>query len=88
MFLKYFEALTFDLTSTKSYKNSNVGLAADCEWNEWQTGECSRTCGGGTSYRRRTKKVAEKYGGTCDGESILQEPCNTEDCPGNLSVVW
>ena len=56
----------------------------DCEWSEWQIGECSETCGGGTKLSSRTKTVEEKYGGNCDGESTMEDSCNSEDCPGNF----
>ena len=34
----------------------------------------------------RTKKVEEGFGGKCDGETTMQESCNDQDCPGNLST--
>ena len=58
----------------------------DCEWNEWQIGECSVTCGEGTRYKIRTKKVKEENGGTCEGETTALAPCTEEDCPGNLPI--
>ena len=57
----------------------------NCEWNEWQIGECSKTCGGGTRSNNRTKNVEEMHGGVCEGESTVNEPCNTQDCPGSIS---
>ena len=56
----------------------------DCEWNEWHVGMCSRTCGPGTRSKTRTKKVQEKYGGTCEGGSNSIEYCNLQDCPSKL----
>ena len=63
----------------------NVGAPIDCEWNEWQIGECSKTCGGGTRSNNRTKKVEEMHGGICEGESAVSESCLTQDCPGSIS---
>ena len=57
----------------------------DCEWNEWQVGECSVTCGDGSRTNSRTKKVKESDGtvedGTCEGDETMVEDCNTQDCP-------
>ena len=63
----------------------NVGAPTDCEWNEWQIGKCSKTCGGGTRSNYRTKKVEEMHGGFCEGESTGSESCFTQDCPGSIS---
>ena len=62
----------------------NVVAPVDCEWNEWQMGGCSKTCGGGTRSHIRTKKVKEMYGGICEGESTVSESCFTQDCPGSI----
>ena len=64
----------------------NIVLPLDCEWTEWEIGECSHTCGGGNKLNTRTKKVEEKYGGNCDGESTMEASCNPEDCPGNFTI--
>ena len=56
----------------------------NCEWNDWQLGECSVSCGGGTRVDTRTKAKVEAYGGTCDeNENQREVACNTEDCPRN-----
>ena len=59
--------------------------AVDCEWNDWQEGECSVTCAGGLRTNTRTKKVVESDGtddvGVCEGEPTMEEECNTEACP-------
>ena len=59
-----------------------------CKWNEWEVGECSEECGGGTRINTRTKRVEEMFGGTCDGESRVEEDCNTENCPGIHSILY
>jgi len=54
----------------------------DCEWNEWEFGECSVDCGGGERIDTRTKSVEEMHGGFCDPEGDLRaEHCNPEPCP-------
>ena len=53
----------------------------DCEWNEWQYGECSRPCGGGKRINTRTKKTEEKYGGSCKKEAyVWTQECNPQPC--------
>ena len=61
----------------------NVVAPIDCEWNEWQIGDCSKTCGGGSRSNTRTKKVEEAHGGICEGESTIRESCNTMECTGS-----
>ena len=56
----------------------------NCVWNDWQIGECSEECAGGTRINTRTKKWEAMYGGTCEGNSTLDESCNAHECPGNL----
>ena len=52
-----------------------------CEWNDWQIGPCSKTCGGGTRINHRTKKTEEANGGNCEGEATIEEVCNAQVCP-------
>ena len=55
----------------------------DCQWNDWNIGECSVSCGGGTKKSTRSKRVVEKYGGSsCAGNSTKEENCNGHHCPG------
>ena len=56
---------------------------ADCEWNEWQIGQCSTTCGGGSRTKSRTKKTQEENGAVCEGDASMEEQCNTDPCPIN-----
>lgn len=54
----------------------------DCTWNEWELGECSMTCGGGTRVDSRTVAKEAMYGGNCDPEGGLRvEACNAQACP-------
>ena len=59
--------------------------AVDCEWNDWQIGECSKTCESGWRTNFRTKKVEEVNGtddvGICEGSATMQEECNMHVCP-------
>ena len=59
----------------------------DCEWNEWQIGGCTTSCGKGYRTKSRTKKVEEANGGTCDGESTEHELCTSAPCPSKLSKL-
>ena len=57
-----------------------------CEWNEWQNGECSKSCGEGTRNKFRTIKVQDQHGGDkCKEEDRVfeGESCNVQECPGN-----
>ena len=57
----------------------------NCEWNAWETTTCSESCGRGTWTKTRTKMINnEGNGGTCKGISTMEEPCNTNKCPGKL----
>ena len=62
-----------------------ITLSENCEWNGWKISECSKTCGGGTRTKSRSKKKEESNGGVCTGESILNEKCKTQKCPGKVN---
>ena len=57
-------------------------LAVDCKWGEWTYGNCSRTCGTGTRTNTRAKEVVERNGGSCYGDPMKVEECNTSPCIG------
>ena len=57
-----------------------------CEWSSWFSGGCSRTCGGGNLTMIRHKTQVE-VNTKCNGDSIKQMQCNTEECPSK-SVVY
>ena len=64
---------------------SNYCIVVDCTWNEWELGECSVTCAGGTQVDTRTIATQEMHGGYCDPEGDMRvETCNTEACPSKL----
>ena len=57
-------------------------LPENCEWSEWQIGECSKSCNGGIRTNTRTKKKEALNGGVCEGGETMEETCNAESCPG------
>ena len=57
-------------------------MIVECQWSLWSNGACSKSCGVGQRKRTRTKMVAEKFGGACNGQSIKYESCNIQPCPG------
>ena len=60
-------------------------FAVDCTWNEWDLGECSVTCGGGTRVDTRSIATEAMHGGFCDPEgNIRREICNEQACPRKL----
>ena len=59
-------------------------IIVPCVWSDWNTGVCSKTCGGGEMTKTRTRTVTEKYGGTCNGRPTFSEACNTNKCPGTI----
>ena len=55
----------------------------NCEWSEWQEGECNKTCGGGNRTKSRHIKVQAVHGGrACVGSDTTTESCNVNKCPG------
>ena len=60
-------------------------MLVDCEWDEWQVGECDKACGGGFLTKTRVAKVDEKHGGkACTGHPSVTESCNVHECPGTF----
>ena len=58
-------------------------ILVDCEWDEWEVGDCSKSCGVGSRVNVRTVKVNSSNGGKdCQGLSNIQENCNIFECPG------
>ena len=63
----------------------HVHNIVDCEWNDWNIGTCTKSCGGGTRTNTRTTKDLADHGGKeCDGVASLQENCNSQPCPGYI----
>ena len=64
-----------------------IKMLVDCEWDEWQVGECDKLCGGGLLTKTRVPKGDEKHGGkACTGHPSVTESCNTHECPGTFLV--
>ena len=58
-------------------------MLVNCEWDEWNDGECSKSCGGGVRTNTRIEKVNAAFGGKeCNGFSTIEESCNIQECPG------
>ncbi|XP_053308582.1 A disintegrin and metalloproteinase with thrombospondin motifs 8 [Spea bombifrons] len=59
-------------------------VSVDGNWGSWGPwGECSRTCGGGVrfSYRECNSPEPQNGGRYCNGQRVLYESCNTDECP-------
>jgi len=52
----------------------------DCEVSDWETEECTATCGGGTQKLTRQVTVNPNMGAACPKLSAVQS-CNEEACP-------
>ena len=55
-------------------------------WSAWLIyGSCSRTCGFGTQWRKRScNNPPPSSGGTeCPGSNTERQNCKVKDCPGN-----
>ena len=57
-------------------------ISVNCAWSDWNIGDCSVSCGLGTRSETRKKKIIEKNGGECIGESSLTTECHDQTCPG------
>ncbi|CAH2283748.1 A disintegrin and metallo ase with thrombospondin motifs 16 [Pelobates cultripes] len=58
----------------------------DGQWSDWSAwSSCSRTCGGGVSYKeRQCNNPRPIHGGKfCDGSSRVFKLCNSQNCPKN-----
>ena len=61
-------------------KDSKISFVDDiCEWNDWITGDCSKSCGNGTRTNIRTMKITAEG---CDSVESVDESCNVQECPG------
>merc|ERR1711997_1322779 len=54
----------------------------DCTWGDWDFGECSVTCAGGTRVDTRSIATEAMHDGFCDPEGDMRvQECNPEACP-------
>ena len=66
--------------------DSEFFIVVDCEWSEWQVGQCSMSCGEGVRMNNRTEIKEAEYGGEpCHGNLTKLERCNVKKCP---SIVY
>lgn len=69
--------LSFDAQRRRVYTEFDDLGEEKGNWSDWETiAECSRTCGGGVTYRQRT--CLEE---PCIGPTRIYSSCNTQDCP-------
>ena len=62
-------------------------ISVDCVWGVWESGECSKECGGGTRTNKRDRIQEELFGGNpCNGNSTFEENCNLQECPGTFKI--
>ena len=63
-------------------------FSEECVWGPWSTWlSCSKTCGGGTKTRSRTKTKVEQNGGNCSGSRSDSKTCNTQTCPSKQDTT-
>ena len=58
-----------------------ITFIVNCEWNSWENGDCSVSCGGGNRTKTRSKNIDEQFGGLCKEHSVASEECNMDECP-------
>ena len=64
-------------------------IEVDCIWGTWESwSPCTKTCGGGTRTKNRTKSITEAYGGTCFGNWTETQACNEQNCPGTFVISF
>ena len=64
-------------------------ISVPCTWNAWGSWtSCTKTCGSGTKTRTRSKNGPYHGGSDCSGSSSESPLCNTNSCPGELSIKY
>ena len=58
-----------------------------CAWGSWGSAECSKTCGGGTRTRVRSKTRTE-INTACSGSPTKVERCNTATCQDKYTLLY
>lgn len=72
----------------KIYSEGLNKFSENCEWNEWTTSGCSKSCkenGGSAGTRTKTRSILNKRkcgGKECFGPETENELCNDIECPG------
>ena len=63
-------------------------ISVNCQWSSWSRySGCTKSCGGGTQFTKRTKTIQESDGGTCSGEKVYSRNCNIQSCEGKFTKV-
>ena len=71
----------------KKIDNSKY-FSVDCKWGEYKTLFCSKTCGGGVKWRKRSKKIRDENGGKpCEGNALQMVECNNQVCTGKDRIL-
>jgi len=65
--------------------HTNPAFIQDCEVTDWQAGECSAPCGGGTQTLLRAVSVHPTGGAKCPPLE-MKRACNGEECPVNCEL--
>ena len=58
-----------------------------CDWNDWEVGQCSKTCGGGYKTKVRTLQNDVQDVTRC-GSSSIKEPCNVKSCTDPVCKIF
>ena len=54
-------------------------ISVNCQWSSWgQYSKCTKSSGGGTQSKTRSKIIPESGGGTCFGENEVFRSCNLQ----------
>ena len=60
----------------------------DCQWSDWSSTDCSKTCGGGVRTLTRTVlSNATGSGLSCSGPDYQQVHCNEDLCPRYITLI-
>mmetsp|Transcript_62553 Transcript_62553/g.173093 ORF Transcript_62553/g.173093 Transcript_62553/m.173093 type:complete len:447 (+) Transcript_62553:3-1343(+) len=63
-------------------------LPQDCEVTDWESGECSTSCGGGVQNVKRHVLINASEGAACP-PLVMERRCNEEKCPQHCVVsLW
>ena len=82
---KILDNLEFNVDPTNPERPTNIPPPNTWSaWTEWT--KCSRNCGGGRQSRTRSCLTNNKLELDCSGKIGQVQDCNTNPCPGTLSM--
>ena len=86
---RIFSCLMFEIRENILLNQFNYNnIEVDCIWGLWKSwSACTKSCGGGTRTKNRTKSITEAYGGTCLGNWTETQECNEQNCPGKFLLL-